>query len=76
MTKGNPMATDVSIEQLQLRVAELDSEIESAEANLKDMKSERTKIKGRIFQIINSQNISSAHIHSPIKPIKDRKNYF
>jgi hypothetical protein len=70
------MTTDVSIEQLQLRVAELDSEIESAEANLKDMKSERTKIKGRIFQIINSKNISPAHNSSPVKNIQDRKNSF
>ena len=72
MTKDNPMTTNSSFEQLKLRINELDAEIERLESNIKDMKSERKDIKGRIFHIINSQNISS-HALSPINPINERK---
>ena len=69
------MTTDVNLDQLQLREKELDTSIERAESDLEDMKSERKKIKGRIFQIISSQNVSITH-RNPPKPIRDRKNSF
>ncbi len=66
------MTDNISLKQLELKINELDTEIERLESKLEKMKSERKDIKGRIFQIINSQNISP-HTISPINPINERK---
>ena len=70
------MTNDPTIETLQFKIKKLDLMIKDAESNIKEMKSERIDIKKRISNIINSQNVSSAHNLSPINPIQDRKNSF
>ena len=66
------MTSDNALDSLKLRIKELDAEIERVESNLENMKSERKDIKRRIFQIINSQHIST-HITSSVKSLNERK---
>ena len=72
MTKGNPMTSNPTRQELEKLKEAKKIEIKQTESKLKDLKSELSEIKRKIFKTINAE-FPATHSPSPIKPINERK---